>query len=75
MIRRVPHVFREGRKGVQESGHFWSGNSRVKGTVGRDSLNPGAASEIGVDEEQVTGILAAIAPIVVRRGPRLWPTG
>ncbi len=27
-------------------------------------LNLGAASEIGVDEEQVTGILAAIAPIV-----------
>ncbi len=27
-------------------------------------LNLGAASEIGVDEEQVIGILAAIAPIV-----------
>jgi alkylhydroperoxidase/carboxymuconolactone decarboxylase family protein YurZ len=27
-------------------------------------LNLGAAGEIGVDEEQVTGVLAAIAPIV-----------
>ena len=27
-------------------------------------LNLGAAGEMGVDEEQVTGILAAIAPIV-----------
>ena len=27
-------------------------------------LNLGAASEIGVDEEQVRGVLAAIAPIV-----------
>jgi alkylhydroperoxidase/carboxymuconolactone decarboxylase family protein YurZ len=27
-------------------------------------LNLGAASEIGIDEEQVTGVLAAIAPIV-----------
>ncbi len=27
-------------------------------------LNLGAASEMGVDEEQVSGILAAIAPIV-----------
>jgi 4-carboxymuconolactone decarboxylase len=27
-------------------------------------LNLGAAGEVGVDEEQVTGILAAIAPIV-----------
>jgi alkylhydroperoxidase/carboxymuconolactone decarboxylase family protein YurZ len=32
-------------------------------------LNLGAASETGVDERQVTGILAAIAPIV--GGPRV----
>jgi alkylhydroperoxidase/carboxymuconolactone decarboxylase family protein YurZ len=32
-------------------------------------LNLGAASEMGVDERQVTGILAAIAPIV--GGPRV----
>jgi len=32
-------------------------------------LNLGAASETGVDEQQVTGILAAIAPIV--GGPRV----
>jgi alkylhydroperoxidase/carboxymuconolactone decarboxylase family protein YurZ len=32
-------------------------------------LNLGAASEVGVDEGQVTGVLAAIAPIV--GGPRV----
>jgi 4-carboxymuconolactone decarboxylase len=32
-------------------------------------LNLGAAAEMGVDEEQVTGVLAAIAPIV--GGPRV----
>jgi 4-carboxymuconolactone decarboxylase len=32
-------------------------------------LNLGAASEMGVDEQQVTGVLAAIAPIV--GGPRV----
>ncbi len=32
-------------------------------------LNLGAASEMGVDETQITGVLAAIAPIV--GGPRV----
>lgn len=32
-------------------------------------LNLGAASDVGVDEQQVTGVLAAIAPIV--GGPRI----
>jgi alkylhydroperoxidase/carboxymuconolactone decarboxylase family protein YurZ len=32
-------------------------------------LNLGAASEIGIDEQQVSGVLAAIAPIV--GGPRV----
>jgi alkylhydroperoxidase/carboxymuconolactone decarboxylase family protein YurZ len=32
-------------------------------------LNLGAAGEVGVDEQQVTGVLAAIAPIV--GGPRV----
>jgi len=32
-------------------------------------LNLGAASEMGIDEEQVSGVLAAIAPIV--GGPRV----
>ncbi len=32
-------------------------------------LNLGAASEIGVDEQQVSGVLAAVAPIV--GGPRV----
>jgi alkylhydroperoxidase/carboxymuconolactone decarboxylase family protein YurZ len=32
-------------------------------------LNLGAASEVGVDEEQVTGVLAAVAPIL--GGPRV----
>jgi len=32
-------------------------------------LNLGAASEMGVDEQQVTGVLAAIAPIT--GGPRV----
>lgn len=32
-------------------------------------LNLGVASDVGVDEQQVTGVLAAIAPIV--GGPRI----
>jgi len=32
-------------------------------------LNLGAASEIGIDEQQVSGVLAAVAPIV--GGPRV----
>ena len=40
------------------------GTRRGRRTAGLYLLNLGAASELGIDEEQVRGVLAAVAPIV-----------